>query len=189
MRWSVGIGLVLIGGAALGAGLHLRAEQRPRLHYADAGDPALIARGRTVYAAECAQCHGAHLEGQANWQVVGADGRVRAPPQDETGHSWMHDDETLFRFVKYSMADIAAPGYVSPMPAFEGKLSDRDISAALAFIKSNWPVGVRAYQALLNPDHRGMPEEAAGGNWRLPADCGVEPGSLVSTRPPPEPGQ
>src|SRR5690348_11757734 len=30
---------------------------------ADADDPELVARGDRVYAAECAGCHGAHLEG------------------------------------------------------------------------------------------------------------------------------
>ena len=121
------------------------------------------------------QCHGARLQGQPNWQVVGADGRVLAPPQDETGHSWMHSDEQLFRFVKYSMADVAAPGYVSPMPSFDGRLSDGEIAAVLAFIKNRWPTGVRVYQAMLNPGLAGLPAAAAGADWHLPADCGFEP--------------
>ena len=32
----------------------------------------------------------------------------------------------------------APPGYESDMPAFGGKLSDEEIWAALAFIKSHW---------------------------------------------------
>jgi hypothetical protein len=100
---------------------------------------------------------------------------VRAPPQDETGHSWMHTDEQLFRFVKFSMIDVAAPGYVSPMPSFGGQLSDAQIEAVLAFIKSRWPTGVRVYQAMLNPKLAGLPAAAAGDGWHLPADCGFEP--------------
>jgi hypothetical protein len=87
----------------------------------------------------------------------------------------MHSDEELFRYVKYSLADAASPGYVSPMPAFAGTLTDPDILAVLAFIKSQWPVGVRTYQALLNPDAAGLPAAAAvAGDWTLPADCGFE---------------
>jgi hypothetical protein len=92
----------------------------------------------------------------------------------------MHTDEQLFRFVKYSMADVAPPGYVSPMPAFEHQLGDRDIESALAFIKSRWPTGVRVFQAMLNPDRAGLPTAAAGADWHLPADCGAEPLRLTS---------
>jgi len=147
---------------------------RPRVHSADANDPAATARGAVLYGQNFAQCHGAHLEGTPGWQLVGADGIVRPPPQNDTGHTWMHSDEELFSFVKYSMTDIAAPGYVSPMPAFAGRLSDAEIQDTVAFIKSRWPVGVRAYQALLNSDRAGMPAEAARDGWTLPPDCGFE---------------
>jgi mono/diheme cytochrome c family protein len=156
----------------LAAGANLATQ--PRMHFANADDGAAAARGAALYAANCAQCHGVHLEGQPGWQVVGLDGVVRPPPQNETGHTWMHSDEELFGYVKYSLANLAAPGYVSPMPAFAGKLSDAEILAVLAFIKSRWPVGVRAYQALLNPDAAGMPAAAAADGWTLPADCGFE---------------
>jgi hypothetical protein len=90
----------------------------------------------------------------------------------------MHSDEQLFRFVKYSMTDVAAPGYVSPMPAFDGQLRDREIAAVLAYIKRSWPTGVRVYQAMLNPGRAGLPAAAAGEDWHLPADCGMEPTHL-----------
>jgi len=167
---------LVIGVAAVaGAGVLYARGHAARPHFADADNARLVAEGQGLYTARCAQCHGANLEGQPDWQTVGADGRVRAPPQDETGHSWMHNDEQLFRFVKYSMIDVAAPGYVSPMPAFGGQLSDRQIEAVLAFIKSRWPTGVRVYQALLNPRLAGLPVAATGKDWHLPADCGFEP--------------
>ena len=171
--------LFLLAVAAVGGGVAFgRLDERG--HFADAGDAALAARGAGLYAGNCAACHGAQLEGQPNWQVLGADRVVHAPPQNETGHTWMHSDEQLFRLVKYSVADVAPPGYVSPMPAFERKLGDRDIEATLAFIKSRWPVGVRVFQAMLNPGNAGLPAEAQGGDWRLPADCGTEPVRLIS---------
>ena len=39
------------------------------------------------------------------------------------------------------------PGYESDMPAFAGRLSDEEIRAVLAFIRSSWPERERDYQA------------------------------------------
>jgi mono/diheme cytochrome c family protein len=36
------------------------------------------------------------------------------------------------------------------MPAFDGVLSDAQIAAALAYIKSRWPAEIRARQAQIN---------------------------------------
>jgi hypothetical protein len=60
------------------------------------------------------------------------------------------------------------------MPAFKGVLSDREMIAILAFIKSHWPPAVRAYQAYLNPGNQGLPK-AVDADWSLPIDCGSEP--------------
>jgi len=163
----------LVGGTALGS-------LDARGHFADTEDAALVARGAEVYAANCASCHGAHLEGAPDWQKPGPGGVLRAPPHDETGHTWMHDDEMIFHLTKFGLADLDPPGVVSPMPAFDGKIADGDIVATVAFIKSRWPVGVRVFQAMLNPRWEGMPAEAQGGDWRLPADCGTEPVRLIS---------
>lgn len=135
-----------------------------------AGDPADIENGRVLYGQHCASCHGANLEGQPNWQTVGADGKVRAPPHDATGHTWQHTDDELFRFTKFSMKDVAPPGYVSDMPAFDGALSDDQIRAILAFIKSRWPHDIRAYQAMItNPT--AAQANALGNDWTFPPLC------------------
>jgi hypothetical protein len=57
------------------------------------------------------------------------------------------------------------------MPAFAGHLTDHDILSVLAFIKSSWPVGIRASQAMLNPGLAGMPKDAAKSSWTLPPNC------------------
>ena len=44
----------------------------------------------------------------------------------------------LFGMTKNGVAPYAPPGYQSDMPAFRDKLSDEEIWAALAFIKSHW---------------------------------------------------
>ncbi len=174
--WWPGVAVALPLFVAIVAGaLFLMRDQPEGVHVINAEDQAAVARGAAIYAANCASCHGAHLQGEAGWQVLGPDKIIHAPPQNETGHTWMHPDEELFHDVKYRVVGAIPPGYVSSMPAFAGRLSDGDILAALAFIKRSWPVGVRAYQAMLNPDDSGMPQEAVGGTWSLPADCGSEP--------------
>lgn len=110
---------------------------------ADPGDPKQVALGRTVYAANCAFCHGAQLEGQADWQIRKPDGRLPAPPHDASGHTWHHPDGDLFGIVKKGIAAYAPPGYESNMPAFGNALSDQQVWAVLAFIKSSWPQNIR----------------------------------------------
>ena len=112
----------------------------------DAADPAQVALGRRVYAEQCAGCHGANLEGQPGWQSRKPDGRLPAPPHDVSGHTWHHPDGVLFRITKLGPAAIVGENYRSDMPGFEGALSDTEIRAALAFIKSTWPERERDFQ-------------------------------------------
>jgi mono/diheme cytochrome c family protein len=116
---------------------------------ADAGDAQLVALGRTIYERHCASCHGAHLEGQKNWRERLPNGRLPAPPHNADGHTWHHPDAQLFEITKRGAANIA-PGYQSDMPSFAAVLSDREIWAVLAFIKSTWPPEIQARQARLN---------------------------------------
>lgn len=103
-------------------------------------DATQVALGLRVYAEHCAVCHGAKLEGQPDWRQKLPSGRMPAPPHDESGHTWHHTDEVLFGITKHGLVPgkYAPPGYESDMPAFAGKLSDGDIRAVLAFIKSHW---------------------------------------------------
>lgn len=106
---------------------------------ADPRDAARVALGEKVYAQHCAPCHGAHLEGQPNWRRRLPNGRLPAPPHDESGHTWHHPDSLLFGIVKNGLVPPYAPqGYESDMPAFASQLSDDQIWAVLAFIKSHW---------------------------------------------------
>lgn len=111
-------------------------------------DPEQLALGQQVYVEACASCHGAELEGQPNWRVRRADGRLPAPPHDETGHTWHHADQQLFDMTKQGVEAFAPEGYESDMPAFAEVLSDDEIWAVLAYIKSTWPETIRAQQAL-----------------------------------------
>ena len=108
-----------------------------------------VARGKAVYAAHCAACHGPNLEGQANWRERMPNARMPAPPHDAEGHTWHHPDRVLFEITKHGPGKIV-PGYVSDMPGFAGTLSDADIWAVLSFIESTWPEEVRSRRRRIN---------------------------------------
>ncbi len=112
-----------------------------------------LAKGEAIYAQSCAACHGENLEGQADWRSPGANGRMPAPPHDETGHTWHHSDEVLFAYTKLGGTELMAQrgiDFDSGMPGFEGQLTDQEIWNVLAYIKSTWPEDVRARQAQNN---------------------------------------
>ena len=112
---------------------------------ADRPDPMALMEGETIYKVECATCHGAKLEGQADWRTRRPDGKLPAPPHDATGHTWHHPREQLAKIVKLGMVPPNAPqGYASDMPAFAGKLTDRQIQHVLLFIESKWPPEILA---------------------------------------------
>ena len=116
-------------------------------------DAALVALGRQVYADQCASCHGAELEGQPDWRRRRPDGKLPAPPHDETGHTWHHDDAMLFRLTKFGLQSLLNdPSYATDMPAYDGVLSDREIIAVLSFIKSAWSQEIRERHDLINGD-------------------------------------
>lgn len=116
---------------------------------ADPTDGAQVALGKTLYATHCAACHGAKLEGQANWQSRRPDGKLPAPPHDASGHTWHHDDETLLQITQTGLQQYAGANYQTDMPKFAGLLSDAQVLAILAYIKSSWPKDVAERQAAL----------------------------------------
>jgi mono/diheme cytochrome c family protein len=144
----IGRTALVAGAAALGAGVAVIAVLLawPR------DDPARIAAGRAVYERHCASCHGAKLEGEPNWREKKPTGRMPAPPHDATGHTWHHPDAVLVGITKFGLVPgkFAPPGYQSDMPGFGGALSDDEILAVVAYIKSTWPDEVRRAQGEAN---------------------------------------
>jgi mono/diheme cytochrome c family protein len=116
-----------------------------------------IIAGQSLYADNCATCHGANLEGQPNWRATNADGAFPAPPHDGTGHTWHHDDELLFDYTKLGGAAVlearGVTGFTSGMPAFTEALTDDEIWDTLAYIRSTWSEREREAQASRNPPH------------------------------------
>lgn len=117
---------------------------------ADPRDAKQVAQGKQVYVDHCAACHGAGLEGQPEWRRRKPDGKLPAPLHDASGHTWHHSDAQLFDITKRGTAAVAGPGYQTDMREFGSLLSDAEIWAALAYIKSTWPPEIRARQDRIN---------------------------------------
>ena len=113
-------------------------------------DAAIVAQGDRIYTAECASCHGANLEGQPNWQSAGPDGLRPAPPHDVTGHTWHHDDTTLFILTKHGLSGLMDDAPATGMPAYANVLTDAEIIAVLSYIKSEWPKEIRSRHDAIN---------------------------------------
>lgn len=140
--------LWIVSGATLGVAamlfdLALSQQNLPRI---DSNNLSQVDDGRRVYAQACSSCHGASLKGEADWRERLADERMPAMPLDATGVAWRRSDKSLFAIIKGGPAAYPA-GYSTDMPAFGGQLSDEEIAATIAYIKSEWPPEIRAEQA------------------------------------------
>ena len=111
---------------------------------ADPRDTGPVALGAKLYTQDCSACHGAELEGQPNWRSRLPNGKLPAPPHDDSGHTWHHTDQLLFDITKhglvwpYAPKDYQSDMPQSDMPAFDATLAGDEIWAVLAYIKSHW---------------------------------------------------
>jgi mono/diheme cytochrome c family protein len=130
----------------VGVIISMKMDGRPSR--ADPDNLSQVSVGKRIYNIHCAACHGVRLEGQPDWRKKLPSGRMPAPPHDATGHTWHHTDSMLFGITKYGLlpGKYAPPDYRSDMPAFMGALSDEEIWAVLAYIKSFWPQELRQAQ-------------------------------------------
>ena len=120
---------------------------RPAAVGVDPGNTALVQQGQPLYQTHCARCHGANLEGQPEWRTRKPDGRLPAPPHDDSGHTWHHPTPVLVEIVKFGLVPPNAPeGYASDMPAFKNTLDDTQIAAVLSYIQSRWGADVRSFR-------------------------------------------
>ena len=63
----------------------------------------MVNLGEIVYQNNCSSCHGSNLEGQENWKERDVDGYMPAPPHNQTGHTWHHNDQYQFNITKYGI--------------------------------------------------------------------------------------
>ncbi len=103
-----------------------RRESRPPL-------PVDIQLGRAVFLQNCAVCHGASGEG-----------RAPAPPMKAEGHAHHHPDWELYMVIAEGRTGLGE------MPAWKGKLSDREIRSVIAYIKTLWEDDQRRFQDRIN---------------------------------------
>ena len=136
--------------AVVAGGLYWYVDRPAGAVVIDATDAAAVAEGREIYAEHCAACHGVDLEGQPDWRRRLPNGRLPAPPHDASGHTWHHPDRHLFEMTRRGTAAFVGRGYESDMPAYDGILSDDEIVAVLAYIKSRWPADIRARHDMMN---------------------------------------
>jgi len=109
-------------------------------------DLALVQKGKEVYQANCATCHGSEAEGAQNWATPRPDGLYPPAPHDDAGHTWHHSDHVLYETIRDGMDDPLRPGSLLRMPAFGGKLSDIEIRALIEYFKSLWTEEHRRWQ-------------------------------------------
>ncbi len=116
-----------------------------------------LTNGQSLYAEQCASCHGANLEGQPDWRTPDENGVLPAPPHDETGHTWHHDNQLLFEYTRLggeeALAARGVTGFASGMPGFGDALTDDEVWDILAYIRSTWPDRVQEIQSGRNPPH------------------------------------
>ena len=86
-----------------------------------------VERGRDVFAANCAVCHGARAQG-------GTVGSLTAPPLNGGGHSAHHGLDYLLDQVTNGGAPKGGR-----MPAFGAVLNATERRAAIAWVQNLWP--------------------------------------------------
>ena len=110
---------------------------------------ATVTRGATLFAKNCAVCHGARAEGAPQWSRPGPDGKYPPPPLNGTAHTWHHPTDVLVRTIKEGTAKLGGS-----MPAWGNELADEEIAAIIAWFQSLWPEEIYAAWADLERRYR-----------------------------------
>ena len=145
------LGILVIGAVAAGAVWY---SQSGKVVPGDATDLDQVAFGGRIYSRICANCHGTELDGQLGWEVPLKDGTRLAPAHSAEGKTWRRGDDALFEVVKVGGETLRPDGGVSRMPGFGEKLTDEEIWAVIAFIKSTWPSNVQDAQQNVAADEQ-----------------------------------
>ena len=109
-------------------------------------DALLVQKGEPLYRANCQSCHGGPTGGKM---------MDLPPPHNANGHTWHHPDCQLKEIILNGSGEMGeimrqmmgATEKTPKMPTWKGILSDDDVSAVLAYIKSMWTQEQREFQA------------------------------------------
>lgn len=94
--------------------------------------------GASLYMPYCQSCHGADLAGQPDWDANYPTGNRPAVPLAGDSPIWRLSDQGIFQVIKYGGQASSPAEYQNNMPAYGDSLSDGNIWALVAFIKSRW---------------------------------------------------
>ena len=94
-------------------------------------EPALVAQGQQVYLRNCFECHGDDQQRPL---------LPSAPAHNEVGHTWHHQDRLLVDWI------LDGVPFATTMPIFRDTLTETEVVAAIAYIKTFWSPEVRDRQ-------------------------------------------
>jgi mono/diheme cytochrome c family protein len=90
--------------------------------------PSGASRGQRLYLGLCATCHG--VDGRGSWRATLF--LIRPGNLADAGRMSEPTDQYLLDILKYGGAPLGRPG----MPAFGGSLSDDDLRALVAYVRT-----------------------------------------------------
>lgn len=105
------------------------------------GDPELIALGARLFDRNCSPCHGKEAVGEDPAKTGGGwkegVGQI-APALNGAGHAWHHPPGYFFQMIHNgtSLPD-------SRMISWQGRMSEYEILAVIAYFQSLWPERIR----------------------------------------------
>lgn len=91
----------------------------------------LVQVGQPLYQQNCASCHG---------DAVTRPPVPFAPPHTDDGHTWHHPDRNLVDWI------LDGVPLATAMPEFRGQLTEDEVKAVLAYIKTFWPERIQEQQ-------------------------------------------
>lgn len=97
-----------------------------------------LAQGKSLYQQYCAACHGALVSAGDSWRRLADRDQLPAPPHDDRGQTWQHPHWQLMEMIRGGVAPFEPEGWAADMPAFEDELSEEQVLAVLAYIRSHW---------------------------------------------------
>ncbi len=98
--------------------------------------------GQTLYAGDCAICHGIKAEETVHWKQKLPDGSYPPPPLNGTAHAWHHSMSTLMRTIDNGGIPLGGK-----MPGFKGKFNDKEKISLISYFQNFWSDEI--YQAWL----------------------------------------
>lgn len=88
--------------------------------------------GVRLFHEHCAQCHGPEAQGHPDWQNPKV---AAAPPLNGTGNVWKRRKQDMIAIIKNGVKRNGEP----VMPAWQGRLSDREIEDIISWYQALWP--------------------------------------------------